>query len=493
MCLYHTHASRSSGIMSEQLHLFDAPPSPLFSCVCKKKGVQCGQQLKGKAPPVALTTDEARNPNVVEHAEVAEDSIVSHPRWRKQGCAMEARAIRGLEIASNSEITRDGNVWIVPSQSSSKTYSVNLSRRTCTCPDFETNKQKCKHIYAAENARQLEKGAQLPTPPKVTKPTYRQEWPAYNKAQTNEKAKVQELLYELTKDIEDLPRKPGAGRSRLPLRDMIFCAVFKVYSLVSGRRFVSDLREAFRRGYLSRTPHFNSIFNYLELEEMTDYLSGLITRSSVPLKTLEQDFAVDSSGFSTGIATRWFNAKYLNNPDATMIGWLKVHIMTGVRTHIVTSVEVSEGYSNDTLYFKPLVDATALNFNLREVSADKAYSSASNLRKVAAKGAVPYIPFKENSYAHNTRDKSGVWNRLWYYYNFNQAEFMAHYHKRSNVESTFSMIKGKFGERLRSKTHTAQVNEVLCKVLCHNLCCVTQSMYEFGVAPDFVRPSKVWY
>lgn len=406
---------------------------------------------------------------------------------------MQTRQIKGLEIASRSQVTRDGKLWIVSSQSSSKTYSVSLSRQTCTCPDFETNRQKCKHIYAAENALRRERGVQLPEPPKITKPTYRQEWHAYNKAQTNEKAKVQELLYELTKGIEDLPRKPGAGRRRLHLREMIFCAVFKVYSLVSGRRFVSDLREAFRRGYISRTPHFNSIFNYLELEEMTDCLSSLITRSSLPLKTLEQDFAVDSSGFSTGIATRWFNAKYSDDSEGMVIGWLKVHIMTGVRTHIVTGVEVSEGQSNDTLYFKPLVDATALNFKLREVSADKAYSSASNLRKVVAKGAEPFISFRENSYAHNSNDKSGVWNRLWHYYNFNQAEFMAHYHKRSNVESTFSMIKGKFGERLRSKTHTAQVNEVLCKVLCHNLCCVIQSMYEFGVAPDFVRPSKVWY
>jgi hypothetical protein len=47
-----------------------------------------------------------------------------------------------------------------------------------------------------------------------------------------------------------------------------------------------------------------------------------------------------------------------------------------------------------------------------------------------------------------------------------------------------SMIKAKFGERLRSKTETAQVNEAR-KVLCHNLCVVIQSMYELGIAPEF--------
>jgi hypothetical protein len=28
-------------------------------------------------------------------------------------------------------------------------------------------------------------------------------------------------------------------------------------------------------------------------------------------------------------------------------------------------------------------------------------------------------------------------------------------------------------------------NEVLCKVLCHNICCVIQSHYELGIEPVF--------
>lgn len=46
---------------------------------------------------------------------------------------------------------------------------------------------------------------------------------------------------------------------------------------------------------------------------------------------------------------------------------------------------------------------------------------------------------------------------------------MAHIHKRSNVETAFSMIKSKFGDSVRSKTDVGQVNEVLAKVLCHNI------------------------
>ena len=47
------------------------------------------------------------------------------------------------------------------------------------------------------------------------------------------------------------------------------------------------------------------------------------------------------------------------------------------------------------------------------------------------------------------------------------------------------MIKGKFGERLRSKSATGKFNEVLCKILCHNVCCLIQSIYELGIEPTF--------
>ena len=74
---------------------------------------------------------------------------------------------------------------------------------------------------------------------------------------------------------------------------------------------------------------------------------------------------------------------------------------------------------------------------------------------------------------------------MWAYYNFNRSDFNAHYHKRSNVEAVFSMIKAKFGGSVRAKSPVAQVNEVLCKVLAHNICVLIQSIYELGLEPVF--------
>jgi Tfp pilus assembly protein PilO len=76
---------------------------------------------------------------------------------------------------------------------------------------------------------------------------------------------------------------------------------------------------------------------------------------------------------------------------------MKVHVMCGVKTNIVTSVEITGRYSHDFLQFKPLVKTTARNFTMRDVDADRAYSSRENLELVAKFGATPYIPFKSNT------------------------------------------------------------------------------------------------
>jgi len=315
--------------------------------------------------------------------------------------------------------------------------------------------------------------------------TYSQQWTSYNQAQTNEKTRFLELLFELCSQIDEMP-KAHTGRNRIPLADMVFAVVYKIYSGVSGRRFMSDLTEAQKKGYISKIPHFNSLFNYLEIDEIHYILKDLITESAKPLRAIEFNFAVDSSGFgksNTKIA--WTTAKY-RDKNVQIQDWLKCHLICGVTTNIVTSVEITNGQASDSPYFKPLVDATAQHFEIQQVSADKAYLSVDNLRAVENVGGMPFIPFKENS-RPNHRTKDSLWRNLYYFYHLHNDKFKAFYHRRSNVETTFSMIKKKFGDKLKSKTEKAQINELLCKVLCHNLCCVVQSIYELGIETDFYR------
>jgi hypothetical protein len=279
---------------------------------------------------------------------------------------LSPRELHGLQIAAMAKLVKRGVVWMVPSErGGGGPYEVtpHTNEPHCTCDDHATHGGKCKHIFAVEYAMRRESGAgdavtfsdTMPTQ-RAPRKTYRQDWPAYNAAQTHEKAMFQELLRDLCSDIKE-PTRSRNGRPRLPIEDAIFAACFKVYSTVSARRFMTDLREAQAKGLISKTPHFNTIFNYLEDKNLTPILRELIARSSLPLKAIETDFAVDSSGFSTSRFVRWFDQKYGTLRQEH--DWVKVHLMCGVRTNVVTSVEIRDRHAADTKSLPYLVSCLA--------------------------------------------------------------------------------------------------------------------------------------
>jgi transposase len=409
---------------------------------------------------------------------------------------MDARQQRGLEIAARSRVVRQDAVdtWSVPSQSGTGKYTVAMGGEVprCTCPDYETRAMKCKHAWAVEYVIEQERNAdgsitetKTVRVTQTVRKTYPQVWPAYNAAQTNEGDQFQVLLRALCSGVPDPPQQ--RGRPRLSMADALFSAVFKVYSTFSARRFMSDLREAHARGCVSKLPCYNSVLNAMENSALTPMLRALITESSLPLKAVELDFAVDSSGFTTSRFESWFDHKY--GVTRRQHTWVKAHIMCGVKTNVVTAVEIAGRDANDSPMLPSLAKATAKNFAIAEVSADKAYGSIKNTDTIADLGATPFIPFKSTHTGRGTHRKSGAGNGAWAkafgYFMYRREEFLAHYHQRSNVETTFSMIKRKFGDSLRSKSDTAMINEVLAKILCHNLVVLIHEMYELGIDPIF--------
>jgi transposase len=404
--------------------------------------------------------------------------------------ALTPRQQRGLVIAATARIQRTpGGYFIVPSQSDEgREYLVmpKIGGVSCECPDFEETGLPCKHAYAVEYYVRRETkpdGTVIET--RAARLTYPQPWTAYNKAQTTEKDQFCTLLRDLVASVPSPEQK--RGRPQLPLSDMLFSACFKVYSTVSGRRFMSDLRTAQALGLIDRTPHYNSIFNVLDKESVTPILSELVTRSALPLKALETDFAVDSTGLGLQAFYRHYSAKYGRETERRKS--LKVHAMIGTQTNVITAVTVTDEHDGDAPMLPALVTKTAEHFNVERVSADKAYASRLNFGVIESVGATPYVPFKSNGRGDT---KSPMWNRLFHFFHMNQDEFRMHYHKRSNIESTFSAMKRKFGDGIRSKTPTAQKNEALLKVLCHNITCVIHAIEESGAVAAFpaLLPNK---
>ena len=121
--------------------------------------------------------------------------------------------------------------------------------------------------------------------------------PEFNLAQQNEKERFLILLRDLCNTVPQPPQ--GKGRPRLPLADMLFAATFKTYSGFSSRRFTTDIQTALQDGLIDHAPHFNSTNRYLADSALTPLLKSLIELSASPLKAVEVDFAIDSTGFST--------------------------------------------------------------------------------------------------------------------------------------------------------------------------------------------------
>jgi transposase len=396
-----------------------------------------------------------------------------------------ARQEKGRLLAQDKRIKRvEGALWSVPSQTQrSGGYLVNVLAASCSCPDNEERRVKCKHQWAVEYVQTVEVAsdgsASVTQSLTLTRKTYAQpSWSNYNAAQCAEKATAQVLLRSLCDGIVSPPH-PGRGPKPTPLCDAVYGMVTKVATTVSGRRATTDLEACADAGHMTKAPRYNTTFDYFAKPELTALLTKLVEESAAPLACVESKFAVDSTGFGTVTYRRWYDHKY--GREMKEHGWVKAHAMIGTTTNVITAIRVTDSDANDSPELPALVAATGRRFDVAEVSADKAYLSHANLAAVEAAGAVPYIPFKSNSQGEGP----AAWRRMWGLFMYKQPEFLAHYHARSNVESTFSAVKRKFGGSVRSKNPTAQVNEVLCKALCFNLSCLVHAMFELGIEPSF--------
>src|SRR6185295_19327504 len=120
---------------------------------------------------------------------------------------MDARQEKGRAISKDKRIKEIVNgTWAVPSASADTVYLVNTGAATCTCKDYESRQQRCKHLYAVELVRTVETSPDGVTTTtesvKFTRKTYSQDWPAYNAAQVAERDTVQSLLRGLCDGIE---------------------------------------------------------------------------------------------------------------------------------------------------------------------------------------------------------------------------------------------------------------------------------------------------
>jgi len=382
--------------------------------------------------------------------------------------------------------TKDG--WLVPSQSCAKVYMVDPVAGKCTCPDHQEAGYKCKHIHAVEITikREVNEDGTITETKSITfteKRKYTQNWEAYNESQRVEKSRFQVLLHELCQGVNEPPVVKGKpGVKPHTFKDSVFAMVWKIYCGFSTRRSSTDFAEAHEKGFTSRLIPGMKVCQFHENPAFTPILQELIFQSSLPLRAVETQFAIDSTGFSGCRFDRWLVEKHGQPPvESRKHTWVKAHICVGTKTQVCCAAVVLDKDSADCPQFAGLTKTTARGGAIGEMSADKAYLSAENVEAVCAANGIPFIMPKSNT----TGGIGGLFEKMVHYFNYRKDEFLQHYHRRSCIESANSMMKRKFGDSVRSKTDTAMRNECLCKLLAHNLCCLIHEQHELGIEPVF--------
>lgn len=315
------------------------------------------------------------------------------------------------------------------------------------------------------------------------KKIYFQNWSQYNQAKTQEKLMFLKILNDVVESLDIPYPYKGNGRYPHPIQDMIKCCCIKVYCQFSSRKIISDLRLVQSLGYLFKTPHFNSINNYMSSEKITPYLNQLIQLTSEPLSKVETNFAPDATGFSTFNKKNWIDFRL---DKIYKKEFRKLHILTGVKSNIVTFAKVTKGTCHDSPIFETLLKNTIYFKNIHTISADSGYLSRKNCDLIASVGARPFIMPKKNIKRPIAKG-SKAWYEMIRFWKDNEEEFRHYYNRRSNVESTFSMIKANYLPYVRCKSFTGAQNEALCKVICHNIAVLVSSIFEFGIKLNFVR------
>lgn len=406
---------------------------------------------------------------------------------------MDTREERGRQLASSARIKRVGRRWAVPSQTTAARYLVDIANENaaCTCPDYELRKGTCKHQHAVlfwiAWGRDVAADGTVTETITVKRETYPQEdWGLYRESQRHEKEYVKRLAHDLCVRISQPARTPGRGRNRRLLSDLAYASIMKGYTNLSGSRLISDLNECFDDGYMAKVGHENCIHNFLALDETTPLLISLVEDAFIPLGMIENgQYAMDSTGMSPCIFDRYYSIRH--EGVVARRPYLRLHVMAGTTTHGIASLKVTTASEQDCPQLAELLANGRKNNDIRELSADKAYASIEHHAMLEALGIAAYIPFRDDAVIHAKPD---AWSRKLCEFLLHREQWLPHYHRRSNVETVFSMIKGKFGGSLRARRLRSQINEVICKCLAHNLCCYTKAIFMAGLSSTFWADAK---
>lgn len=355
---------------------------------------------------------------------------------------------------------------------------------------YEDMSKLLKRIYPQINPADKSIQTRLPNyNPKLfgEKKTYPQNWHIYNKACSQEKLMFLRILKDAIDYLAVEEEYKGNGRPSAFFGDIVKSICIKSYHNYSARRTESDLKIACSMGIIDEVYKRSTIMKYMQNKKVTELLERLYKIIAQPVASIEIYAAVDATGISNMYGnTTWRRIRHTKEENKKRREYSKLHIVSGVKTNVVCSAKITSGTTHESPYFKELLDDSAKIFNFREVVADAGYLSKDNVKAIVEIGAQPFIMGKKNVNVPRPYGGVSAWNAMLNLWKNHKMLFAQHYHRRSNVESTFGAIKRKFGDFCRCKKPESQENEILAKIVCFNAAVLSEALLSYDLECKFM-------
>jgi len=308
-------------------------------------------------------------------------------------------------------------------------------------------------------------------------------------AHVNELRDVPHLLAYLCRVISG-PAWKGSRQVPLPYCDRLYCVVLTEYFTHSGRRSEPHYEDAMERGHIRRAPFFNSVYDYYDDRLTTSHLQKLLRITGKVLMPYDIDAIMDGTDFVMEEKLEYADdERYCDAYSVKKAGghrYLMAHFLAGQITHGVFAAAVDVcldkkfSLRHDSEFTNILIERAKANgfvFRDAEVWGDKGYAGGKNKVLIESLGAKSMITEKSGKKLSRPHGDPGLCGCKGCY-------------KRNAIETVNSMIKQIMGEKVSCKNKVSLENEVLARVVAHNLRVIQQAMIAMDIPVDFEAVAK---
>jgi hypothetical protein len=186
------------------------------------------------------------------------------------------------------------------------------------------------------------------------------------------------------------------------------------------------------------------------------------------------DILIDSSGIRIFARSIWFCLRIKR--DISKRECDKVHIAVCSDLLLVMNWRITNGRRNDSPFFRILIAPIRM---IGYAIADKGYLARVNFQAVADKGGQGIIPFKKGKKKKSTNKPKGfpAWKYAHDFWTKLNGWYMSIYHRRSRIESVFSAIKKRYGDKLDCRSASMRRKEMSLRLIAYNIRILLYSRY----------------